>query len=172
MRQVGILAVAVLLLPGLCGAQSLGELAAKERERKKGQKTGKVFTEEDLNKAGQGGAANVQTSAPVAATSASPEAPAPAGAAAPNKPKTEDELRAEQEQAWREKLKQAQEERQRLIEAQGKIQANLNDLTGNIYGAQRTTLLTLLDKTKAELQATDQQIEALQEEGRRNRYRN
>ena len=43
-------AAAIVLLASLAPAQSLGEIAAKEKERRKGMKPSKVYTDEDLKK--------------------------------------------------------------------------------------------------------------------------
>src|SRR5262245_7274465 len=177
MRQWVGLAVAILAAwPSLSAAQSLAEAAAKEREKRKNQKAGKVITEDELRRAGNGpGNANVSMSAPDPA--ASPAASGTAGAAAPGtaqagaKPKTEDEIRAEQEQAWRGRLKKAQEEVQRLTQLATSLQNNLNDMTGNMYGSQRTSLLNQLEQTKAQLTAAQGQVTALEDEGRKSRFR-
>lgn len=173
MRQTLGFAVAVLLaLPPFSVAQSLGELAAREREKKKGQKTGKVITEEDLRRAGQSGRGNVETGAQAASPApGAPTAGQAAGASDAAKPKTDDELRAEQEQAWRDKLKKAQEDAQRLTQVVDSLQKSLNDMTGNLYGSQRTALLSQTEKANAELKAAQQQVTALEEEGRRSRFR-
>lgn len=175
MRRALGLGIAVLIaLPSLAAAQSLGELAAREREKRKGQKpTTKVITDDDLRRGGQAGRGTVNTGLAGPAVAASPAAGQAAGAAAPEgeKPKTEEELRAEQEQAWRAKLKKAQEDVQRLTLAVDTVQRHLGDITGNLYGSQRTALLSEQDKLKAELQAAQQQVAALEEEGRRSRFR-
>lgn len=174
MRHTLGFAVAVLIaLPHFSDAQSIGELAAREREKKKGQKAGKVITEDDLRRAGQGGRGNVSADTPASAASPAPGASAApaAGAADAAKPKTDDELRAEQEQAWRLKLKKAQEDVQKLTQVVEALQQSLNDLSGNVYGSQRTNLLNQSEKASAELKAAQQQVAGLEEEGRRSRFR-
>ncbi len=47
----------------------------------------------------------------------------------------------------------------------------LGDLSGNLYGSQRTNLLNQSEKASAELKAAQQQVAALEEEGRRSRFR-
>jgi hypothetical protein len=105
-----------------------------------------------------------------AAPSASPS-PGAAPAAPGPKPKTEDELRAEQEQAWRDKLKLAQGDVDRFTKGLDAVNVQLGDTTQNLYGSARTGLLNQADKLKADLQAAQQQVAALQEEGRRSRFR-
>jgi hypothetical protein len=174
MRQSVAFVVAVLVgLPSFAAAQSLAEAAAKEREKRKGQKAGKVITEDELRRAGHGpGNANVSMSAPdPAASPATGQAAAGAPQAGTAKPKTDDEIRAEQEQAWRDKLKKAQEEVQRLTQLTAALQNNLNDITGNVYGSQRTSLLNQLEQAKAQLATAQGQVTALEDEGRRSRFR-
>jgi hypothetical protein len=167
--------VAVLALPTFAGAQSMAELAAREREKRKTQKpSGKVITDEDLRRGSAGrGTVNTTPGESAPATAASPAAGGaqPAAAAGAQKPKTEEELRAEQEQAWRERLKKAQAEVQRVTLALDTVNRSLSDMTGNLYGAQRTTLLAEADKLKIEQQVVQQQLAAVEEEGRRSRFR-
>ena len=168
--------VAVLALPSFAGAQSsMAELAAREREKRKAQKpAGKVITDEDLKRGTAGrGTVNTAPGETVPAAAASPAAGGaqPAVAAGTQKPKTEEELRAEQEQAWRERLKKAQGEVQRVTQALETVNRSLADMTGNLYGSQRTTLLAEADKLKIEQQVVQQQLAAVEDEGRRSRFR-
>jgi hypothetical protein len=171
-RPLTLALVALTALPGLVAAQSLAELAAREREKKKGQKpTAKVITDDDLRRgtAGRGtvnSGANEPAAAPTA--TASPVAPAAPGT---EKPKTEEELRAEQEQAWRDKLKKGQAEVQRVAQALEVVNRHLGDMSGNLYSAQRNALLAEAEKLKAEQQTAQQLVAALEEEGRRSRFR-
>lgn len=169
MRQVVLLAFAAALAAPSVAAQSLGDAAAREKERRKAQKAGKVLTDDDLKRAGGAGNANVETGA--VAAEAAPAASTAPGEAPAKKEKTEDELRAEQEKAWRDKLKRAEEDVQRHTARAAELQAALNDITGNLYGSQRAVLGTELEKAKAELQKAQQQVADLQEEGRRSRFR-
>lgn len=172
-RTATVVAVALLLSPGLASAQSLTEAAAKERERRKGQAAPKVYTEDDLHRAGAraaGGFGSVEA-APSPDT-AKPAATGQAAAGKPEKPeKTEEELRQEQEKAWREKLQKANDEVQRLTAETDRLQRSANDLSGNVYGAARTETLRQLEAAKAKLAAAQQQVADLQEEGRRSRFR-
>jgi small-conductance mechanosensitive channel len=170
-RSVVFVAAVLLLWPALASTQSLPEAAAKERERRKGQAAPKVYTEEDLQRAGTRAVGGAEAVA--AESGAEPGKPAAAGKAAGAKPpeKTEDELRQEQEKAWREKLQKATEEVQRLTAQADRLQRGVNDLTGNIYGAARTETLKQLEDTKAKLAAAQQQVVDVQEEGRRSRFR-
>jgi DNA repair exonuclease SbcCD ATPase subunit len=164
----------------VAGAQSLGELAAKEQERreKERQKRGgasKVITESDLGRGGKGTVSNAGATSgfPSPEASASPS-PAPGGteAAVPAaKEKTADEIRAERENDWRQRVQRAREEVTQLSDRLNRLQQSLNDLSGPIYGASRTTLLGQFETTKTELAAANQKVADLEEEGRRNSYR-
>jgi hypothetical protein len=170
-RTAIVVAAGLLLWPGLASTQSLPEAAAKERERRKSQAAPKVYTEDDLRRAGTRAVGGVGGGA--AEPGAEPAKPAAAGQPAAAKPpeKTEDELRQEQAQAWREKLQKANEEVGRLTAQADRLQRGLNDLTGNIYGSARSETLRQLEDTKAKLAAAQQQVADLQEEGRRSRFR-
>jgi hypothetical protein len=174
------LTAALALLAGTAGAQSLGEVAARTKEKEK--KGAKVYTETDLR--GRPGAGTVsQPEGPGAV--ASVDAPKPEGtaaegekkpegaAAAPagEKPKTEEELKAEAQAEWRGRKTKADEDVARLSADVAKLQNLLGDLTGPMYGGGRTALLNRMEETKKQL-ATAQQTQAdVDEEGRRKGYR-
>jgi hypothetical protein len=170
---------ALAVSAAVAGAQSLGELAAKEKERqeKERQKRGgasKVITESDLGGRSGGTFSNAGSTAATATPAASPS-PAAAGAEAAKpaeaREKTPDEIRAEQENAWRQRLTQARTEVTQLNERLGRLQQSLNDLTANLYTSSRTTVLQQFETTKTELAAAQQKVTDLEEEGRRNQYR-
>lgn len=180
--RAGWAALAALAVSvALASAQSLGELAAKEQQRqeKERQKRGgasKVFTENDLRGSGRGTFSNAGATSPAPAPS--PEA-SPAGGAAkdgktaaePAKEKSPEEIRAEQENDWRQRTQQARDEVTRLTAELDRLQVSLNDLSGPAYGSGRTALLNLFETTKTALAAARQQVTGLEEEGRRNSYR-
>jgi hypothetical protein len=163
---------AVALAAAIAWPQSLAEIAAREKERqeKVKRKTGgaaHVITEDDLRGRGAG-----TYSQPGAGTTATPSAsPSPGASPSAEKPKTEDEIRAEQEKAWRDRLEHFQTEVTRLTGVVDSLQRDLGDLSGPLYGGSRTSLLTRLDAAQKSLAEARLQVEALQEEGRRNRYR-
>jgi hypothetical protein len=153
-------------------AQSLGEVAARDKDKKK---SGKVFTEDDL----RGGKHSGTVSNPAAVDPYAPAAPAAAdkekkaeGAAAPagEKPKTEEEIRAEKVQDWKDRLDKAQGDVTRLRAEVDRLQLSMNDMSGALYGSGRATKQQALDEAKKSLAAAQQQVTDLQEEGRRNRY--
>jgi hypothetical protein len=93
-------AVALAAAPG--GAQSLGELAAKEREkRNKSRAAGKVYSDEDLRKQGGAAAPADASSEGAGAEAASAGASSEAGAGSEAGATTEVDERAEREKAWR-----------------------------------------------------------------------
>jgi hypothetical protein len=201
MRQVlavvAVLAVGVVVPAGADAPRSLGEVAAKEKQKKKG----KVFTEEDLRRGGRSGGTVSQPAAdatteptegtpapaatedtPAAAEGAAAatatteetktEGAAPAGdKPAAEKPKTEDEERADREKEWREKLTQAQADVTTWTAEVNRLQSVLNDNTGPLYGPGRAARVESLENAKRQLAAANQTVETLTEEGRRNRYR-
>jgi hypothetical protein len=164
-------------LPALADAPpSLGEVAAKE----KGKKKGKPYTEDDLRNPRRGGSYS-QPAAEGGSTAASgttgaagekkPEGTASPAAGATPKPKTEDEVRAEAETAWREKLAQAQADVATWTSEVNRLQATLSDSSMPMYGPGRAARADALENAKRQLAAASNSVETLTEEGRRNRYR-
>lgn len=163
---------ALALAAAVASPQSLGEVAAREKERqekvkKKAGRAAHVITEDDLR--GRGAGTYSQPAADGAATlAASPSPGASPGAA---KPKTEDELRADQEKAWHERLQQAQDDVARLQSGVDSMQRDLGDPTMGVYGAGRAKSIARLEEAQKQLSAAKQKVEDLQEEGRRSRFR-
>jgi hypothetical protein len=151
---------------------SLGEIAAREKDKKKG----KPITEEDLRSRRRGGTVSQPNAEGGSATAASP-APGAAGdkkpgaTAAADKPKTEDEVREEAQSAWREKLTQAQSDVTKWTAEVARLQTALNDTSGPLYGPGRAARVEALENAKRQLAAATTTVETLTEEGRRNRYR-
>lgn len=174
MRQLSVVLVATLFVPAAASAQSLGEVAAREREKRK-DKPVKVFTDTDLQGRSRAGSAEVVLGGTETGDKdkekkdAKPGDPAVAGTE--KKEKTEDELRAERQAAWREKLQAAQQEVQRLSQEVDQLQAALNDLTGPLYGSGRGAQMSRLEEAKKQLATAQQTASDIQEEGRRNGYR-
>jgi hypothetical protein len=177
MRPRSILAV-LALVPCVALAQSLGEIAAREKARREkerqGKPTAKVYTEETLRAPRPAGGAysNLATPAPessVPSPGASPAAPRPAAPGAPPE-KTEEEIQAEKAVEWRDRLAQAQSEMERLTERANRLQTGLNDMTGPIYGPGRAAQIEALEKTRQEADKARQLVADLEEEGRRGRY--
>lgn len=171
---VAALGLCSLLLPSLCAAQSLAEAAAKEKARRKALTPGKTYTEEDLRRAGGPAAAASSTATSDAAAPAAEATGAPKEGATPAsgpKAKTDDELRADREKDWRDRLAKTNDEITQLNATIASLETALGDLSQNLYGATRTSQLTQLDESKAKLAAAQKSLADLQEEGRRNSYK-
>jgi hypothetical protein len=161
-----LLAVAVAAA-AVAAPQSLGEVAAREKARRDKDKrpTAKVITEDELRGRRGSGTVSQPAAEQVATAAAEPQAGAatPAagttGAPAAAPQKTEDELRAERQAEWRQKVQEAQSTVTNLRARQEQIQAELNDVR-MIYGPNRSSLVQ-----------AEQGLTNIQEEGRRNGYR-
>jgi hypothetical protein len=172
------LALAVGLTSAPVAAQSLGEVAAREKaKREKAAREGKarppakVITDEELRGRMGAGTLSQPAAEDNVATAPTPATPAavPGQPAAPEK--TEDELRAERAAEWQQKLQNARADVATLRARRDQIQAALNDMTGPIYGPNRASIANQLEQTKTQLTAAEQTVANLEEEGRRNRYR-
>jgi hypothetical protein len=176
--------LAVMVMAGLvwvaapAGAdapKTMGEAAAKEKDKKK---PAKVYTEDDLRnrKGGSGSysqpAAEGGTSAAAAGDKKAEGDKKVAGdKAGEKKEKTPDEERAERQADWHKRLDQAQKDVGTWSADVDRIQAVLNDSTQPQYGAGRAAKVEALETAKKNLAAANQTLSDLQEEGRRNGYR-
>ena len=180
LRTLAAVLAAVAVAAAPAAAQSLGEIAEREkarREKEAGKRPAvKVITEDELRGRRTSGTVSQPAADDTGASASSgqaagPEAPAGAAAGAPAAPqKTEEELRAEKQAQWRQKLQEAQANVSTLRARQDQIQAELND-TRTVYGPNRASLVNHLEKTKAALAEAEQAVSNLDEEGRRSRYR-
>jgi hypothetical protein len=171
----------VLLCSGAARAQSLGEVAKKEEERRKAVKSsGKVYTNDDL----RGHAA-----APAQALPAQPGIPAPEGskppdAAAAAKPadaSAAPEKKAEEardETFWKKRITDARERLRRSEAFLEAMQTRVNSLTNDFYArddpaqreaiwSQRTGALQEMDRLTKEIADHKKAISDIQEEARR-----
>lgn len=175
--KMGFLAITLALLPAPAPAQSLGEAAAREKERreKEGkQPPAKVFTDNDLGgRAGSGTVSQPGSSTGSTSPSTTEDRPAPSaeGKGEPKLEPTEEELRAQKETVWRKKREVVQDEINRLTDAVDKLQTLANDMTGTLYGPGRASLIAQLETGKKSLAQAQQMLVDLEEEGRLNRYR-
>lgn len=162
----------VLLMPVASPAQTSGSATAAEKDKDKKKPQAKVFTLEDLRQAGRSEAQREADEAAAEKRAGGQEASGSAkeagSAGAPKK--SEDEERADQAKAWRERLEKAQENVNRLTAQVETLQQNLNDLTQNIYGSARAAQLNQLEEAKKQLAAAQQAVDDLQEEGQRAGY--
>lgn len=169
---VAVAGAALALLAPPAPAQSLAEVAARTKKKEEGRpaKPAKVYTESDLRGRPAASGSVSQMEGPVA-TLASPFPGATAVPPAGEKPKTEEEERAEKQTEWRARLQHVESEVVRISEEINRAQTALNDLTGALYGGTRTSLINRVDEGKRQLALANQLIQDLQEEGRRARYR-
>ena len=185
-QAVSLGAAAVILTGSVATAQSLADVAARERERRKGKLQGaaKVIDEEELRKAGGNVASPAATDAGTGTTGTSTAATTPgqgdtaagattAGATPPAKAadeKSPEQIKAEETAAWRQKLDLARKQVAVYQDLMRALQADLNDMSGGVYTPRRAAAQTNLEKTQGELAATQQTITDLEAEGRRNGY--
>ncbi len=170
-----------ILLSQAVAAQSLAEVAAKEKQRRKkiDAPATTTYTERDLGRQGRPSGAfpspgdtSTQSQPAEGAEGAQATDTEASSSKKPDQPeKTEEEIRAEAEAAWREKLKQAQEWRDKLAASIQEINDSIGNLGGQPYGSARKNKLAQLEEVKGQLAEAERDLAALQEEGRRNRYR-
>jgi hypothetical protein len=173
-----ILAAALALIVGVAGSlfaqsqtPSLGELARKEQERRKGQKTtGKVYTKKDLP----------------------PSPPAPPPGAAPA-PAAADETKAQEKKPgeepgegkdekdetwWKNRINQVREELRRNEMFAEALQTRINSLSTDFVnrddpfqrakiGEDRDKAIAELARVKGEIDRGKKQIEDIEEEARK-----
>ena len=161
-----IVAVLVFLLgaPAAASAQSLAELAEKEKKRRESVKSsGKVITNDDL---GSRSRARPPDSTEAQATP-SPGAQGKQAAADEAPEKTPSELREEKQKEIQGKI----DEQAGLIGAVqaeiDKAQLELNDLTDMTFGGRRANLMKLIEDGKTEIAGFEQAISDFEEEARR-----
>jgi hypothetical protein len=171
-RSLSLLASAALLawLAPPAGAQSLGEAAAKERERRKNTRPAKVYTDSDVRTGAPSSPADDGTDAaaadqPAAADKAAGEA------GAPKDEKSPDDRRAEEATAWRGQIDQLEADLARLDADIARLEAAANDTRGYVYSNRRTVALENLEKARADRAAALQKRDDLLESGRRRGFR-
>ncbi len=171
------LAAAALVLASVASAQGLGDVAAKEKQKRKAEpaKPAKVYTESDIGPSMTPATPDLPATAAQAAAGAPAEGQPAAEGAAPagttEQAKAEEEARAKAEADWRKRLDQARKEEAVYREAIDKIQLELNDISGGLYNPGRASKIAYLDEVKQKLAETQGRVATLEEEGRRNNYR-
>ena len=180
--QAAALTAAALLLTSVASAQGLGDAATREREKRKAEpgKPAKVYTESDIGQsvAPVSATPDLSATADPAAAGGRPatvgvtpvEGTAAAAKAAEDPAKAEEEAQAKAAEAWRQRLDQARKEEASYKEIIDKVQFQMNDTSG-LYSAGRGANAALLEENKKKLAETQARIAALEDEGRRNRYR-
>lgn len=165
LRRASVFGLVLAFSSSAVFAQSLAEIAAKEKERRKDAKPTKVYTEEDLSKGRErsgGDAAETTETSPADSGGASSSGTAPDGdRATPG--------REEEQKAWRDRIRTAREEQAQLETAFQDLQTRVNNQR------QFGTVDERLDKEFAEVSskrdAGRQAIESLESEGRYRGYR-
>lgn len=165
-----IIAVVILVLDLGVGSlvargQSLGEVAAREKERRTGTST-RVITEEDLARARRS-APPADESASQAGTSSGTSGSAATSASGGTEAKTEDELRAERAKAWRERRDKLAQTISQLEERITELRQATGDRRAYQYGPNRARQIEELKLAEEQLATEKQRLEDLDEEGRR-----
>ena len=91
--------------------------------------------------------------------------------AAPQAAANEGEARAKAEEAWRKRLDNARKEEAVYKDIIAKLQLELDDISGGLYNPGRASKIAFQEENKQKLAEVQARIAALEEEGRRNRYR-
>jgi len=172
-----LVAAVLLLVPSFLSAQSLGEIAAREKARREKVAKGKptqVITETDLGSRTGGTVSHPEATDADAPPPATPGTAAGTGketakAGGAKKEKTEDEVRSENSQQWRTRLQTARQNEARLQSRISELQAVLG-VPAPAYGS-RASAVSQLEQARRDLATAQQQIADLEEEGRRNGYR-
>ncbi len=170
--MVRLLIAAALVFIGVANvatAQSLGDVAKKEEQRRKTVKsTGKVYTNDQLK-------ADPTPSVP--ATSAT-GTPTPAASPAPAPAPSDDSADKGDEKTWRKKIADARDAQQRSQMFADALQSQLNALTTDFVNRddpaqrqqianKRDSVLAELERAKKEAAAQTKAISDIQEEARR-----
>jgi hypothetical protein len=168
------LAAAALLLASIASAQGIGDVAAKERQKRKAApaKPAKVYTDKDVG-------VSMAPSSTEPASAASPAEGAAGGEKAEGQgaegektdaEKAAAEQKKQAEEAWHKRLDQARKQAAVYQDVIDKLQAELNDTSGGYYNPSRAAKIAFQDENKKLLAETQGRIAALEEEGRRNGY--
>jgi hypothetical protein len=190
-------AVAVLVgLTGAASAQSLGDLAVQEKQKRQGKPLPKIITVGDIASMPKRGTVSMTgetpaeasaeaadatgaaeptgegTAEPGSAEADSAQAGSPPAGSAGNPPakkeKTEDEISAERRAVWQKAYDLAKEKVRVHQLNVNNIQKDLNDVTGGIYTERRNTVLKMLADEQAALTSSQAEVDRLDAEGRSN----
>jgi hypothetical protein len=169
MRTVIAVLAVTFSVGSIVHAESLGDVAAREKEKRKGQKEGSVITETELaNAKGRGVSMTYGgASAPAPAPAKDGEAKDKDAKADGEKPKTPEELAAE-------KVAAKQKEWQGRVDAENAaiagIQAQIAAVEATPAAFNDMGRPAQLANLRAKLAAEQAKLDALQEEGRRGFY--
>jgi len=184
--MVRLLSVAALVFIGVANvaaAQSLGDVAKKEEQRRKTVKSGKVYTNDELKRdptpSVPASASTGTTSTPSASST-----PAPAPASSGNNAGKDDSANKDgsadksDEKTWRRRITNARESLQRSQAFADALQSQLNALSTDFVNRddpiqrqqianKRDGVVSELDRVKKEVAAQTKAISDIQEEARR-----
>jgi len=184
--MVRLLSVAALVFIGVANvaaAQSLGDVAKKEEQRRKTVKSGKVYTNDELKRdptpSVPASASTGTTSTPSASST-----PAPAPASSGNNAGKDDSANKDgsadksDEKTWRKRITNARESLQRSQAFADALQSQLNALSTDFVNRddpiqrqqianKRDGVVAELDRVKKEVAAQTKAISDIQEEARR-----
>jgi len=184
--MVRLLSVAALVFIGVANvaaAQSLGDVAKKEEQRRKTVKSGKVYTNDELKRdptpSVPASASTGTTSTPSASST-----PAPAPASSGNNAGKDDSANKDgsadksDEKTWRKRITNARESLQRSQAFADALQSQLNALSTDFVNRddpiqrqqianKRDGVVSELDRVKKEVAAQTKAISDIQEEARR-----
>jgi hypothetical protein len=165
--------VLIVCVTSAAGAQSLGDLARKEQERRKTVTPGKVYTNDDLRAAPPGSPVTAVPSSPAPDAPSASQGETPAG----ETPAAADTVRKD-EAYWRERLQAERNAVERAAVLLGALQSRVDALQTDfvnrddpaaraIITVERQRALAELDRTKQEIQQHTQAIADIQEQARR-----
>jgi len=167
---------AIVLCSGVAHAQSLGEVAKKEEERRKAVKSpGKVYTNDDLRRYPVGPPPAAEGAAAEAGAPADPVAAAKAQQGIPAPEKVEEKR---DETWWKQRIMDAREQLRRSEAFVEAMQTRVNSLTNDFYArddpaqratiwSQRTAALDEMDRLTREIADQKKAIADIEEEARR-----
>jgi len=184
--MVRLLSVAALVFIGVANvaaAQSLGDVAKKEEQRRKTVKSGKVYTNDEL-KRDQTPSVPASASTGTTSTPGASSTPAPAPASSGNNAGKDDSANKDggadksDEKTWRKRIANARESLQRSQAFADALQSQLNALSTDFVNRddpvqrqqiakQRDGVVAELDRVKKEVAAQTKAISDIQEEARR-----
>jgi hypothetical protein len=147
--------------PVVVRGEDLAAAAAREKERRAG-KSGRVITEDDLAKAHQSA-----TPADESAAGATSEASGSAATSATPQGKSDEDLRAERAKAWRDRRDKLAQNIAQLEERIAELRQATADRRVYQYSAGRARQVESLKQAEEQLALAQQQLEDLDEEGRR-----
>jgi len=180
--MVRLLSVAALVFIGVANvaaAQSLGDVAKKEEQRRKTVKSGKVYTNDELKR---DPTPSVPASASTGTTSTPSASSTPAPATSEKKADKDgadkDSADKSDEKTWRKRIANARESLQRSQAFADALQSQLNALSTDFVNRddpiqrqqiakQRDGVVAELDRVKKEVAAQTKAISDIQEEARR-----